>query len=462
METRTENRVNVLDPECHEDGWPIGKKAAFFSLTIVLLLAILDGVDRYILTALLPFIKTDFGLSDGQLGLLVSIVNFSIALFVIPTAYLVDRWSRKKTMALMCGIWSIATGLCAFAGSYSHLLAGRFLVGAGEAGYNPAAQALLSAQFPKKFRSTVLALIQVSIGLGTPIGLSLGAWLAMNYGWRHALGVVAIPGLILAASALLIHDFKTQPHLKKAEPANSLAQNPNAPTAETRQTQKANPKATQTEPYLITLWGFLKVPSLLCVFFGAACLLCFSGATGGWLPMYFIRYADMTPMAAANVAAIMFFPTMFGFLLAGPVIDMFRKRFVNGTAIAMFIGVSFFTLGKIIGFAWLTPGSAVQIVVFFTSGIGITLATVGGPTMIMDLVPLKNRASAAGMLVACQNVLGLALGPLIAGVLSDAFSLETALLGMTIAPALAALCYLAAIFTFKRDIAKVECEEAVF
>lgn len=460
METNTEKRITVLDPECHEDGWPIGKKAAFFSLTIVILLAILDGLDRYVLTALLPYLKVEFELSDSQLGLLVSIVSFAIAAFVIPTAYLVDRWSRKKTMALMCGIWSISTGLCAFAGSFSHLMIGRFLVGAGEAGYNPAAQALLSAQFPKKFRSTVLSLIQMSIGLGSPIGLALGAWLALHYGWRHALGIVAIPGLILALSALLIKDFKTQPHVKKVEPSQASVKA--AAGAETATDPGAAVAPPQTEPYLTTLWGFLKVPSLLCVFAGAATLLCFSGATGGWLPMYFIRYADMTPTAAANIAALMFFPSMLGYFFAGPFIDAFRRRFVNGTAIAMFFGVVIFAVGQVVGFTLCTPGSMVQITIFFVTGATIALATVGGPTMIMDLVPLKNRASAAGVLVASQNVLGLALGPLLAGLLSDAFDLETAFLIMMVAPGLAALCYLTAMYTFKRDIEKVECEEAVF
>ncbi len=449
METNTEKRVHVLDPECHEDGWPIGKKAAFFSLTIVVLLAILDGLDRYVLTALLPYLKVDFALSDSQLGLLVSIVSFAIAAFVIPTAYLVDRWSRKKTMALMCGIWSISTGLCAFAGSFSHLLIGRFMVGAGEAGYNPAAQALLSAQFPKKYRSTVLSLIQMSIGLGSPIGLALGAWLAMHYGWRHALGVVAIPGLLLALTALLIKDFKTQPHLKKAEPSQPGTAAPAA-------------AAQQTEPYWRTLWSFFKMPTLLCVFGGAAALLCFSGATGGWLPMYFIRYAEMTPSGAANIAALMFFPSMLGYFFAGPIIDAFRARFVNGTPMAMCIGVTIFAVGHIIAFAYCTPASWPQLILLFTTSTAMALATVGGPTVIMDLVPLKNRASAAGVLVASQNVLGLALGPLVAGILSDMFSLQTAFLIMLSAPLLAAVLYFIAIGTFKRDIEKVECEEAVF
>ncbi len=440
MTTDTKDISSSL--ECQDDSWPIGKKAAFYSLFVVITLAILDGLDRQIIAALLPYIKNDFHLTDTQLGSIVSILNFSIAIFVIPTAYLVDNWSRKKTMALMCGVWSIATGACAFANNFAHMFAARFMVGAGEAGYNPAAQALLSASFPKKFRSTVLAMIQLGIALGSPIGLALGGYLAAKYGWRHALGVVAIPGLLLAFSALFIHDFKTV----KKEPVKT----------------SANGAPVKKESYLHLLGSFLKVPTLVCIFVGATCILLFSGCTTGWLPMYFIRQANMEPAAAAGIAALTFLPTVIGYFLSGPIIDLFRRHFVNGTAIVMCAGTAIFAAGQLIAFGLCTPGSTMQLAILLICGGFGVLASVGGPTMIMDLVPIRNRASAAGMLVACQNILGLGLGPLLTGFLSDAFTLGTAFLFMTIAPAAAALIYLVATYTYKKDSANIVCEDAVF
>lgn len=427
------------DFECQDDAWPIGKKAAFYSIFVVVALAILDGLDRQIIAALLPYIKNDFHLTDTQLGSIVSILNFSIAIFVIPTAYLVDNWSRKKTMALMCSVWSVATAACAFAGSFAHMFTARFFVGAGEAGYNPAAQALLSAQFPKKYRSTTLAMIQLGIALGSPLGLAIGGYLAAHYGWRHALGVVAIPGIFLAISALFIKDFKTQ----KPDPNTA---------------GEAAPK----ESYLHLLLGFMKVPTLFCVFAGAALLLMFSGTVIGWLPMYFIREASMTPVAASGLAALMFLPNVIGYFLSGPIIDLSRRHFQNGAALVMCIGTAFTALCYIICFAFATPGGSLQIAIFLISGFAAVLASVGGPTLIMDLVPLKNRASAAGVLVACQNILGLGLGPLLTGFLSDMFTLGTAFLLMTAAPAAAALIYLVATFTYKKDSANVTCQTATF
>ncbi len=440
MDTQTASAP--LDQECNEDSWPIGKKAAFYSLFIVITLAVLDGLDRQIIAALLPYIKNDFHLTDTQLGSIVSILNFSIAIFVIPTAYLVDNWSRKKTMALMCGVWSIATGVCAFANNFAHMFAARFMVGAGEAGYNPAAQALLSASFPKKFRSTVLAMIQLGIALGSPIGLALGGYLAAKYGWRHALGVVAIPGLLLAFSALFIRDFKTV----KKEPVKT----------------SAGGQAVKKESYLHLLASFLKVPTLVCIFVGATCILLFSGCTTGWLPMYFIRHANMEPAAAAGIAALTFLPTVIGFFLSGPIIDLFRRHFVNGTAIVMCFGTAIFAAGQLIAFGLCTPGSTLQIAILLICGAFGVLASVGGPTMIMDLVPIHSRASAAGMLVACQNILGLGLGPLLAGFLSDMFTLSTAFIILAFAVVAAAIVYFISMFTFKKDSANAECEEATF
>lgn len=107
--------------------------------------------------------------------MLISIVNIMLAVLVIPSAYFIDRWSRKKMIAIMGGVWSLATGACAFAGGYGHMLLARLFIGAGEAGYNPAAQALLTAQFPKKYQGTAIAITQIGMTLGIPLGLVIGA-----------------------------------------------------------------------------------------------------------------------------------------------------------------------------------------------------------------------------------------------------------------------------------------------
>ena len=194
-------------PEPGQDAWPIGKRAAFFTFFLSCTFLLLDFIDRQVLAALFPYLKQDMGLSDTQLGLLVSVVNVSIAVLTLPTGYLIDRWSRKYMMGIMTFVWSLATGACAFAGGFGHLFAARFFVGAGEAGYVPAAQSLIAASFPRKYRSTALSTFVTCASIGSPLGLLIGAFIAEHWGWRHAFGVVAIPGMLAAFLCIRIKDF---------------------------------------------------------------------------------------------------------------------------------------------------------------------------------------------------------------------------------------------------------------
>ena len=176
---------------------------------MIILLAIIDFMDRQIVASLLPYIKEEYGATDSQLGLMISIVNYSMVIFVIPSGYLIDRWSRKKMLSLMAIIWSLATAACGLAGTFSHLVAARFFIGTGEAGYNPAGQTLLSASFPRRLRASVCSAIPGSMWLGAPLGLMIGAFIAEHWGWRHAFGVVAVPGIALGIVALFCRDFRT-------------------------------------------------------------------------------------------------------------------------------------------------------------------------------------------------------------------------------------------------------------
>jgi MFS family permease len=109
--------------------------------------------------------------SELQLGGLVSAVSVVVALGALPVALLVDRWSRVRAIAIMGIAWSGATAACAFAPGYLALLAARMGIGVGQAGFGPAASALLGASFSAKRRATVLSIFQI----GAPLGIITGA-----------------------------------------------------------------------------------------------------------------------------------------------------------------------------------------------------------------------------------------------------------------------------------------------
>ena len=157
-----------------------------------------DYMDRMVIVSLFPFLKQDMGLTDAQCGLLVSSVYWSILSFSFPVSILVDRWSRTKSISIMAALWSLATVACAFTRNFSQLFITRTAIGIGEAGYAPGGAAMLSANFPKEKRARILGFWNASIPLESALGIGIGGFVAHNFGWRHAFGLVAFPGLIIA------------------------------------------------------------------------------------------------------------------------------------------------------------------------------------------------------------------------------------------------------------------------
>ena len=185
------------------------KKYSWYVFGLLFLLYLFDYMDRLVIVSLFPFLKLEWGLSDTQCGLLVSAVYWSILIFSFPGAVLVDRWSRKKSIGLMAVFWSLATLACAFTRNFTHLFFARTAIGIGEAGYAPGGAAMISALFPQERRAKILGLWNASIPLGSALGIVIGGFVAEHYGWRHAFGLVALPGLVIALLFFGIKDYQT-------------------------------------------------------------------------------------------------------------------------------------------------------------------------------------------------------------------------------------------------------------
>lgn len=432
--------VMSTEPEClpepAADVWPVGKKAALFTLFLSVLFAVLDFMDRQVLAGLFPYLKAEYRLTDTQLGMLAAIVNVSIALLTIPSGYLVDRWSRSKMMGLLTFVWSVATGACAFAGSYAHLLVGRFFVGAGEAGYSPAAQSLLAASFPSRLRSTVLSIYLFGTQVGGPLGLVIGAFIASHWGWRHAFGLVALPGILAAGLCVFIKDFKN------VKPACDIDGEP--------------VPGTRRSSWLHTVVALLRTPSLALVFLAQATTAMCLATLMNWLPTYFGRAAGMTPTLASSISAVLLLAASFSTLVGGPFLDWLRKkasvRAIRWQAIACFIAFGL----EALAFSVAKPGGLGQVVLlmaaspFFATVLGL------GYTLTADLSLPQQRGVAASLMVMTQNILGMAVGPLLTGTLSDHFDIGTSLLCMTGCFAVSGLIYVCISFTYNRDVARMD------
>ena len=168
-----------------------------FALTIGLLLS--DYMSRQVLSAVFPFLKAEWALSDSHLGSLNSVVALMVGLLTLPLSMLADRWGRVRSLVAMAGLWSIATLLCAVAGSYEQMLGARFLVGVGEAAYGSVGIAVVLSVFAPRLRASLSGAFMAGGSFGSVIGVVLGGVIAVQLSWRFSFAAMAIFGLILVA-----------------------------------------------------------------------------------------------------------------------------------------------------------------------------------------------------------------------------------------------------------------------
>src|SRR6516225_8119636 len=191
-----------------EHGYLVSKPRAWFAFTLSFLLMTFDFVDRQIVVSMFPYLKAEWALSDRELGALISIVSVTVAVGALPLSLLVDRWSRVKGVVVMATVWSLATIACAFAGSFQRLFTARAFIGLGEAGYGPAAGAILSSVFPTRMRATIIGGFLAAASFGSVLGVVLGGVIAARWGWKVGFGIVGVPGLVLAGLYMFVRDYQ--------------------------------------------------------------------------------------------------------------------------------------------------------------------------------------------------------------------------------------------------------------
>ncbi len=170
-----------------------------YALAVLVAVYTFNFIDRQILVILQESIKKEMGLSDAQLGLLS---GFTFAIFYVslglPIARLADRGIRRDVIAISITIWSLMTAASGLARSFGQLLAARIGVGIGEAGGSPPAHAIISDYFPPKERGRALSIYSTGVYLGILFGFMAGGWINQIFGWRTAFFVVGLPGLLAA------------------------------------------------------------------------------------------------------------------------------------------------------------------------------------------------------------------------------------------------------------------------
>ena len=385
-----------MNPTEEEKAAAITPAYRSYALSLFLLVYIINFVDRQIFGILIEPIRLEIDLSDTQLGLLGGIAFAIFYTFAgIPIARWADVGVRKNIVALALVIWSVMTMFTSTAKGFGTLLIARVGVGIGEAGCSPPIHSLISDMYPEEERATALSTYALGIPIGAAIGTLLGGWIGEYFGWRMAFMVVGLPGIIVA---IVVFFTVREPPRGYSEPDHVKVQKDLVPLADT----------------IKFLWGLKAFRHLS--FAGA--LHAFVGyGVGLFIPAFFMRVHGFGLAETSTYLFLIGLTGMIGTYLGGYLGDRMGKKdkrwYMGVPGIATMLSVPF-------------------AVFFYTTGdpmLAIVLAIPGailgpmylGPTFAMTqtLVPPAMRSTASAILLFVLNLIGLGLGPVFAGFLSD-------------------------------------------
>lgn len=412
--------------------YKLSKGYTNYMFILLFLLYFFDYVDRMVVTSLFPFIKQDWGISDAQCGMLVSAVYWSIVLFTFPISILVDRWSRKKTIGLMAVVWSLATAACALTRSFSQLRVARMVIGVGEAGYAPGGTAMIAGLYPEEKRSRIMGLWNMSIPLGSAVGIALGGIVATHWGWRHAFGLVALPGLIVAILFFFVKDYKTVELTKTVKETSAKVK------------MKTGEIARE----------FLHTPSLILTYFGFAAMVFVTSSLMTWLPSFLNRTYNI-PMDQAGIkVGIIMMMAIVGAPLGGFLADMWMKKRKN--ARLLLASLSALLASAIFYVAFISFTGFTQYLFLVAGGLTVMTFLPAAAAVTQDVVHPGLRAVSYALCVIVQNLLGASVGPVFIGAMSDKYGIATAVKMLPLFLVVAACLFFIGALFYERDLAKVE------
>lgn len=422
---------NSIKDNTVSHGQPGGEKTTI--ILILLCLALLfDYMDRMIIASLLPFIKLEWGVSDSLLGSLTGVVSLCMALFVFPISIFVDRWSRRKMVSLMIMIWSLATLACAFVKEFEYLILARALTGLAEAGYTPAAMAIIAAAYSHHTRARVTGIFDAFAPLGAGLGFLFGGYIGQLYGWRHAMGLVAIPGIFLAVAFWLTPDYETVPLTD----------------------DEGNDHMHLLSGLAKSLKELLKIRTLWFVYFAFAMNFALTIPVLTWAPSLFHRYFGVSQQKAGMLAGGLSMLVLIGAPLGGFLADKWLKSRPNARMILPGITVCASALLLLAALLLIHTFLFAPLLILF--GILSVASLAPAAAVIQDVAHPGMRAMAYAINVIFAHLFGASWTPVFVGWFSDTFSLEKSLLLVPIFGIIASILFFSGARWYEIDFKRMK------
>jgi MFS family permease len=398
-------------PAAPAEGSPFSVGYTRYAMWLLLGIYVINFLDRQVINILAEPIKNDLGLADWQLGLMSGLAFAVFYTFLgIPIARLAERKNRAVIIGTATAVWSGFTALCATAGNFAQLIVYRIGVGVGEAGCTPPAHSLIVDYTPREKRASALAFYSMGTPIGGLLGLVMGGLIADMHGWRTAFLVAGVPGVIFA---LLAFFTLKEPRRLMREHAEKVAAN--------------SATFSQTMAYLATRRTFWFIA------FAAAIKAFIGYGHAPFTASFFLRnHAEEIAQLADGfgLKSVGFLGLALGLIsgtagaigswVGGWIADKYGRKDLRAYMVAPAIA-SIVTIPVYI--------TAVSIdsaaIALFVLAINAFLGTLWyGPVYGtgQSVVPPHMRATAAAILLFIINLIGLGLGPLAVGILSDWFN----------------------------------------
>ncbi|NIJ17917.1 spinster family MFS transporter [Sphingobium vermicomposti] len=373
---------------------------------ILLMLAFiysLNFLDRQIIVILQEPIKADFGLADWELGLLT---GGAFGLFYtsmgIPIAHLIDRGvNRVRLIALFTASWSILTALCGLTRGFGGFFAARMGVGLAEAGFAPAAHSMISDLYSPRERPAAVGVFAIGVPVGVMVGLAIGGIVAEATDWRTALLFAGIPGVLIAILFPLV----------AREPVRGG----------TEDTPHQVEEKQQSLSFLQTLRILGQRRAFIHIIAGTAIMAFAQTGISTWLPSFLIRSHDMS-MAHVGISL--------GLIsgIGGAIGTWYggwqgTRRSKSGLHMALWLPIAGMLICVPLDIIALSMSDGQSVLlVMIPSYIFGSLWTAPSIALIQSLAPVPMRARASALNIVAANLIGVSMGPLVAGILSDWFA----------------------------------------
>lgn len=380
-----------------------------FALLVGLMLS--DYLSRQVISAIFPFLKAEWVLTDAQLGSLASIVALVVGVMTFPISLVADRVGRVKSATAMAIVWGLATVACGLAGSFTTMLFARALVGLGEAGYGSAGGAILTHLFPARLHGTVMGGFLAAALFGSVAGVMLGGIIANALGWQAAFIIVGAGGLVLAVVFPLV---VKEPPSERGTDAAPL-------------------------PLRSVVRHLFRARTANCTYVASGLMMFVQGAVIAWMPSYLNRYYAIDPAQAGVRAGVLVLVAGMGMTLGGIVVD--RLSSAQASNRSMVSSIYAIASGAILLVAFLLPPGSLQFaLVALAMLVGAGFAGPAG-AVVADVTDPAIRATVFATLTLANNLIGLAPGPFVTGAIADWKGLDVAMCFVPLASIVAAVFF---------------------